>query len=207
MIASLCDRCLLMDGGRVVASGTTPEVIQQYQSGTGINAASVDYAHDMRLPGDGVVSLLSAWVENGAGERRFELSLIEPIRISVRYRVHEALEVTPQPNLHLADSAGNYVFVTSPHDWGDERAREPGDYLATVEIPGHFLNDGMYSVGVAVNHFKAGIQTAFFEQGALSFNIVDRIDDTELRAAARWGGRIPGVVRPLLSWEVEREAP
>ncbi len=206
MVASLCNRCLLIEGGRLVASGPTSDVIHRYQSGVGANAASVDFSSEANPPGDGVVSLLSAWVESGAGERGFEYSMTEPVRICVRYRIHQGLKVTPQPNLHVTDGAGNYVFVTSPHDWGDDRARSPGDYLAAVEIPGHFLNDGMYSVGVALNHFKSGLQTAFFERGALSFNLVDRIDDSELRAVTRWGGRIPGVVRPLLRWQVEEEA-
>lgn len=207
MIASLCDRCLLMERGRLVMSGPTSEVIHRYQSGADINAASVDFTTDVNRPGDGRISLLSAWIESATGERGFEYSLIEPVRICVKYRVQSPLTVTPQPNLHVADSAGNMVFLTSPHDWGDERARTPGDYLATVEIPGHFLNDGMYSVGVAVNHFESGLQTAFFEKGALAFNVVDRIADNELRAVSRWGGRIPGVVRPLLNWQVEEATP
>ena len=206
MIASLCDHCMLMEGGRVVASGPTSEVIHRYQSGVEANAASIDFSNDANRPSDGVASLLSAWVESQDGERRFEYSLMEPVRICVKYRIHEGLKVTPQPNLHITDSGGNYVFVTSPHDWGDERARTPGDYVAAVEIPAHFLNDGMYSVGVALNHFEIGLQTAFFERGALTFNIVDRIADNEMRAQSRWGGRIPGVVRPLFDWQVEEEA-
>jgi lipopolysaccharide transport system ATP-binding protein len=207
MVASVCNRALLLDGGRVVTSGPTSEVIQRYQSGAGANAASIDFSNDENRPGDGMVSLLAAWIESRSGERGFEYSMVDPIRICVKYRVHEQLKVTPQPNLHVADSAGNYVFVTSPHDWGDERARTPGDYLASVEIPGHFLNDGLFSVGVALNHFEPGLQTSFFERGALTFNIVDRIEDNDLRTVSRWGGRIPGVVRPLLSWQVEEEAP
>jgi hypothetical protein len=78
--------------------------------------------------------------------------------------------------------------------------------VATVEIPAHLLNDGMFSIGVALNHFEHGLETAFFERGALSFNVVDRIGDNELRAVSRWGGRIPGVVRPALRWQVEEEA-
>lgn len=202
MIASLCNQCLLLERGSLVASGPTSEVIHAYQSGVGANAASIDYSTEPNRPGDGVASLLSAWVESEAGERCFEYSLMEPIRVCVKYRLHERLQATPQPSLHVADSAGTMVFVTAPHDWGDYRANGPGDYLAAVEIPRHFLNDGMYSVGVALNHFKAGIQTAFFERGALTFNIVDRIDENELRAVSRWGGRIPGVVRPLLAWHV-----
>jgi lipopolysaccharide transport system ATP-binding protein len=205
MIASLCDHCLLLDHGRLLASGPTSEVIHTYQAGVGASAASVEYADESLRPTDGVLSLLSAWVENGAGDRRFEYSLTEPVRISVKYRVHRRLQLTPVPSLHVADSSGNWVFVTSPHEWGDENARGPGDYVATVEIPGHFLNDGMYSVGVAMNHLDQGLQTAFFERGLLSFNVVDRMDDSQIRAVSRWAGRIPGVVRPLLDWRVEED--
>ena len=204
MIASLCDHCLLFDHGQLLASGSTSDVILQYRDGLGTNAASVDYSDKEQRPGDGVISLLSAWVENNAGERVFEHSLMDPVLIRVTYRIHDRLGITPQPSLHVTDSAGNTVFVTSPHDWGDERARDPGVYVATVEIPAHFLNDGMYSVSVSVSHFdRGGIQGAFFEQGALSFNIVDRIEENEYRAVSRWGGRIPGAVRPLLRWDVE----
>jgi len=203
MVASLCDRSLLMDKGHVVASGQTSDVIHRYQAGAGSSAAAVDYSADPRLPGDGVVSLLATWVETTEGQRQFEYSMVEPVRICVKYRIHEPLAVTPQPNIHVTDDGGNYVFVSSPHDWGDERARVPGDYVAEVVIPGHFLNDGMYSVGVALNHFKDGLQTAAFERGALTFNVVDRISENALREVSRWGGRIPGVVRPLLRWQVE----
>jgi lipopolysaccharide transport system ATP-binding protein len=206
MVASLCDRSLLMDKGQVVSSGPTSDVIHRYQAGAGSNAASVDYSSDARLPGDGVASLLATWVEASGGERQFEYSTVEPVRIAMKYRIHEALASTPQPNSHVTDDAGNYVFVSSPHDWGEDRARTPGDYAAAVEIPGHFLNDGMYSVGIALNHFKDGLQTAFFERGALTFNVVDRISENPLREVSRWGGRIPGVVRPLLRWQVEEVA-
>jgi lipopolysaccharide transport system ATP-binding protein len=39
MIASLCSSCLLIEGGRLVASGPTSDVIHRYQSGVGANAA------------------------------------------------------------------------------------------------------------------------------------------------------------------------
>lgn len=203
MVASLCNWSLLLDRGRIVTSGPTSEVINRYQSGTVLNAASVEFPVEVDRPGDAAASLLAAWVESSTGERRFEYSMRESVHICVKYRVHADLSVTPQPNLHVIDSAGNYVFVTSPHDWGDERARTAGDYLAEVEIPAHYLNDGLYSVGVALNHFEPGLQTSFFERGLLTFNIVDRIEDNEFRAVSRWGGRIPGVVRPLLHWQVE----
>lgn len=202
MVASLCSRCLLMEGGQLVANGPTSDVIHRYQSGAGANAASIEFPIEAKRPGDEFTSLLAAWVENDRGERRFEYTLSESVRIAVQYRVHAPLKATPHPNLHVVDSAGNYVFVTYPHDWSKDRARTPGDYIAVVEIPAHLLNDGLYSVGVALNHFQNGLQTAFFEKGALNFNIVDPIE-TGTREASGWGGRIPGVVRPQLAWNVE----
>jgi len=207
MVASLCDEGMLMEAGEIKFSGPISDVIHRYQSGEDSNAAKVTYPSEDQRPGDGSVSLLGAWIQDRRGDQRFEFSLEEPVQVVVQYRVLKTLKATPQPNLHITDSSGNYVFVTSPLDWGTERAREPGDYLATVEIPGRFLNDGMYSIGVAVNHFEAGLTTALFERGALAMNIVDRIAENELRAASGWGGRIPGVVRPLLDWKVEEVPP
>lgn len=203
MVASLCGRCLVMEGGRLVASGPTPDMIHRYQAGAGANAASVEYTNDLKRPGDDLVSLLSAWVETSDGAKKFEYSIFEPLRVCMNFRIHSRLRASAQPNFHLFDSAGNCVFVTSPHDWPEGRTCEPGDYIVSCTIPAHLLNDGMYAVAVALNHLENGLQTAFFERGAMNFCVVDPIDENPHRESSRWGGHIPGAVRPLLSWRLE----
>lgn len=203
MISSLCNRCILLQDGKLVVAGPTSEVVMKYESGSKISAAFVDYTNAAKRPGDRFVSLLSGWVEKVPGKPQLEFDLFDPVRVCMKFRVHEELSKAPQPNYHVMDGSGNYVFVAVPHDWQHDVRLPAGDYTAICEIPAHFLNDGMYSVGLALNCLHEGLHTSFFEQHALSFNVVDRIQQNPQRAISGWGGRIPGVIRPLLSWKLE----
>jgi hypothetical protein len=65
------------------------------------------------------------------------------------------------------------------------------------------LNDGMYSVGLALNTVHDRLHTAFFERHALTFTIIDPVEQNPHRQSTGWGGPIPGAVRPRLHWELE----
>lgn len=205
MVASLCSSCILLDSGRVIAQGATSDVIQKYQNGTEVSSSSIDFRGKKSPPGDEHVTLNAAWIENANGERTFDLSLFDPIRICINFVVRNPLSKSPQPNVHLTDSSGNYVFVASPSHWDGQMGVEPGEYTARCLIPAHLLNDGMFSVGVALNHFQNGLTTAFLVQHSLSFNVVDRMDQNSERTESGWAGRIPGVIRPLLEWTLVEE--
>ena len=205
MVASLCTSCILLDSGRVIAQGATSDVIQKYQNGAEVSSSSIDFRGKSTRPGDTLITLNAAWIENGSGDRVFEVSLFEPIRICINFVVHNVLSKPPQPNIHVRDGSGNYVFVSSPARWSDQMGSAPGEYTASCLIPPHLLNDGMFSIGVAVNHFQNGLTTAFFIEHGLSFHVVDRIDQNSERAESAWAGRIPGVIRPLLEWTLEDE--
>jgi hypothetical protein len=56
-----------------------------------------------------------------------------------------------------------------------------------------------------MSYLEKGIQTVFFERGALAFNIVDRVARNQLATVSRWRDRIPVVVRPLAAWQVREE--
>lgn len=202
MVSSLCSSCILLDSGRVVAQGPTSEIVLRYQTGTDVNSSKIDFGNKTNPPGDEYVTLDSAWVENSANAQTLEFSIFEQIRLCIRFKVNKPLSKSPLPNVHVTDSAGNYVFVASPHNWNEQAAIAPNEYTACCVIPAHLLNDGMFSVGVAVNHFQNGLSTAFFIQHALSFYVLDRIEQNPLRQESGWAGRIPGVIRPVLDWNI-----
>lgn len=205
MVASLCTSCILLDSGRVVAQGATSDIIQKYQNGAEVSSSNIDFRGKSTRPGDAHVTLNAAWIENSNGDRAFEVSMFEQIRVCINFVVQETLSKPPQPNIHVRDGSGNYVFVSSPTRWSDQMGTAPGEYTACCLIPPHLLNDGMFSVGVAVNHFQNGLTTAFFIQHCLSFHVVDRIDQNLERIESGWAGRIPGVIRPLLDWTLKDE--
>jgi lipopolysaccharide transport system ATP-binding protein len=200
MIASLCTRCVLLSGGAVKAMGPPGEVIAAYQSDGRESPASVDYTNSRHAPGDQCASLVAAWLEDLDAKTKADFSITEPIFIAMKYKVLAHAARQPFPNFHIHDSAGQYVFVSAPDGFPSERDCAPGEYLAKCEIPGHFLNDGLFSVDVALT-FKA-THVSFHEKHALTFNVTD-----PMTAATRkldYHGRIPGVVRPILKWTLER---
>jgi len=203
MISSLCSSCILLDAGKIVTQGACADVVLHYQTGSVVNAARIDFRQKKRPIGDDFVVVNEAWLENSSGLSKTEFSVSESFLINVSFTVIKVLQRFPQPNLHIMDNAGNYVFVTSPNDWDMRAATRPGDYIARCELPAQLLNDGMFSVGIAINHFENGLTTACYERHALAFNVIDRIEENPLRQVSGWAGRVPGVVRPLLKWTVE----
>lgn len=205
MVSSLCSSCILLDSGRVISQGPASDVVLRYQTGTDVNSSRIDFKNKKSPPGDDHVTLNSAWIENAKGDQSLEFSIFEPVRVCMNFVVHKPLAKSPQPNIHVTDSSGGYVFVASPHQWSDQTAIAPGEYTADCLIPAHLLNDGMFSVGVALNHFQNGLTTAFFVPHGLCFHVVDRIDQNAMRLESGWAGRIPGVIRPLLEWSIEAQ--
>ena len=82
----------------------------------------------------------------------------------------------------------------------------PGIYRAECKIPRQFLNEGAYFVGVALtSYFESGsFKIEFFDRNALTFNVVDPMDERSNRYG--YGGPIPGVVRPRLDWSIAKES-
>lgn len=201
MIASLCRQCILLVGGRIQMKGDTGEVIASYMTSASGTPAFVDYTQSSSPPGDSLAALSAGWIENNSGERAFEINIDEPFRICMRYRVLKDVSKTPFPNFHIFDSFGQCVFVTSPVIDNDQPSAS-GEYCAVCEIPANFMNDGIFSVHLALTFTHSGIHVSFCENHALTFNITDPIDGIPTRRTG-YSGRIPGVVRPLLEWKVE----
>jgi len=105
------------------------------------------------------------------------------------------------PNFHFITSDGVYAFIAVPRHLG---AYGKGEYVATCKIPGNFLNDECYFVGLALSNYSgAGVRVHFFEQNALSFNVRDPMTAESGYYGFR-GRKLPGIVRPSFEWEFER---
>ncbi len=198
MIHSLCSRAVLLQRGKIIFDGNTASVISQYYS-NGINTPfSVDYSKNVPPVGDQYATLLSANIEDDAGNITGEVDLNTGFRVKMRYRLHNAVPRSPYPNYHFYNSQGQCVFITS----GERTVHVSGDavYEATCSIPANFLNNDTYFIGIAVVFTHNGIRASFFEQGALSVIVRDPMDVDNTRQG--YSGPVPGVVRPKMNWEV-----
>jgi len=82
----------------------------------------------------------------------------------------------------------------------DVRKQEPNvkGVAALYSPTGAIVDSNALTRTLAHDAEQTGVTVALGQE-----NMVDPIDQNPQRTAAGWGGRIPGVVRPLLPWKLE----
>jgi len=194
-VTSLCERAILLDGGKIVKDGPTSEVVMHYYTNGQSSPASADFSQ--RYVGDAKVRLLRGDIRNSEGAMALESRIEEPLYVEMTIEVLDDDVPVFIPNFHFYTAGGECAFVV--HDTNTKPLKR-GQYVSRCMIPGNFLNEGSYFVGLAISSFEAGIVVHFYEKSCLSFNVADRHDDVVTRPGH--GMPIPGVVRPNLYWEL-----
>jgi len=198
-ITSLCTRCILVDRGEIVSDGPTSSVVLQYYAMNQITGGVARDFSQMRPPvGDGVAQLKAGFVASIQDRSPEEISIEDEFKVAMRFRLATDRTLDVVPNFQFFTADGVCAFSSAPSKSLELAA---GEYTAECLVPAHFLNEGAYSVSLALNTIAENrLTTHFFERGAISFNIRDPLDGSEGRHS--WGGAIPGVVRPVLQWRV-----
>ena len=196
-VTSLCNRCILLEKGSLKRQGTPSEVILDYL-GNGDGAGRVDYSSLAKPVEDDFVKLLFGEVVDKNGSLAIETDIRQPVRIRMGFRVKKRSRTRYIPNFHFVVPGGTYAFVSTPDVISD---LSPGDYWAECWVPGDFLNEGAYIVGLAISSYEAGLTIHFFEPSALTFNVRDSMDGSVGRHG--YANIMPGIVRPRLQWLVE----
>ena len=202
MITSLCNRAILLEGGRVAFDGAVSEAVAKYYTRDDGAPFAIDYTKLPRKVGDQFATLLQAWIEDLNGERMGEMDIRSAFDISMRYVLHGGSPKSPAPQFHFYNSQGVCAFATL----GEAPAEvEEGVYKSRCRIPGNFLNNDTYFVDVALVYYHAGVHVSFHERGALTVVIVDPIEQTlNSRSRSGYSGPVGGVIRPLLDWKTVR---
>lgn len=196
-VTSLCNRCILLEHGQVKKQGTPSAVILEYLNGEGGNTGHVSFVKHGKIVGDELVQLLYGEVIDSEGAPLMEVDIAQPIKVRMGFRVLSRSNVRFVPNFHFIVPGGIYAFVATC----DKLAElAPGEFEASCEVPGNFLNEGSYFIGLAISSFESGLTIHFFESSALVFNVRDSREGTVGRDG--YANVIPGVVRPRLSWQV-----
>ncbi len=201
-ITRLCDRAILLDGGRMVAAGPTTDVVSTYLA-TGSSRGSERTWEDPRTaPGDDLARLISVRVLGPEGSPADEIDITDSLAVEVVYYSANPASLRPYVSLHFFNDDG--VFLFASNDWADREwwisPRHPGFVRATCPIPGNYLAEGRVNVSVHVSTLEPHVVHASAPD-AVAFHIVDHTTSEGVRGP--WVGDWPGVVRPLLQWRVE----
>ncbi|HVM40367.1 MAG TPA: ABC transporter ATP-binding protein [Acidimicrobiia bacterium] len=201
-VLRLCERVVLLDGGRLVADGPPHEVIRTYlDAGLGTSARR-EWPDPADAPGDSIARLRSIRILGGDGAVTETVDLTRPFDVEVEYH-HMTNDPASRPfvSLHFVDEHGVCLFASA--DFGDESwwrtPRAPGLVRSRCRIPADLLAEGKVFVRVAIGSLDP-VTVHADEHDAVAFQVVDPNDGTGVRGpyANEW----PGVVRPRLAWEV-----
>ncbi|WP_295444573.1 ABC transporter ATP-binding protein [uncultured Thiodictyon sp.] len=206
MITSLCSRGLLLDRGRLVSTGTAPEVVLSYFGRDGSAPYSADFRRGPKPIGDHLARLLEAHIEDAAGNTTGEVDIRQPFRVTMRYQLRQPTPVAPGPNFHFYDTRGEVAFISGSTEYDRCTGAEPGTYVACCEIPGQLLNSETYFIGLALTFVFPNVHVSFFERDALAVTVVDPIGETLDNLRNGYSGSIPGIVRPRLDWTIQRQS-
>lgn len=198
-ITTLCSRAILLKDGTVAADGQPHDVVAAYMnSGLG-STASKEWPDNAMAPGGRIARLRSVRVVGGNGRTLSTAAIKDEVGIEMRYTVTEPGPVM-LPSCWLHNDEGVLVFVTLGHHELLQTSQR-GDYVATAWIPGNLLTAGTFFVTATLNT-RAPDTTQFNEEQVISFTVLDGMGSGTARGD--WGHDMPGVVRPLLEWTVER---
>ena len=203
MISSLCSRAVLLQEGVFTASGNPTEVINKYFGASGCAPHLIDLRATGKMFGDHLGRLLYACIEDETGNPIKETDIRKPFTVRMDFEILEDVPKGPHPNFHFFDSRGEYAFAAV----GSNLVKGPatrGIYCSRCLVPGELLNNGIYSIGIALTFIHNGMHVSFYDRQGLSLVVVDPIDETLMVSRGGYAGPMPGPVRPNLKWEIHQ---
>jgi lipopolysaccharide transport system ATP-binding protein len=200
-IAQLCDRAILLDGGRVVADGDSSDVVAHYLQ-SGLGTGSFRSWEDTPVPRDAAVRLRTARVVSAGGEAADAIDVRQRVGIEISFDVLRD-DVSVFPKVKVVDRRGEIAFNAIDTDERWRGVSAPGGYTTTAWVPANLLNEGLYAVDVELAAIGAPkLHHYAQERHALSFHVQDPMEGDS--AKGMFTGQLRGSVRPLLEWTTER---
>jgi lipopolysaccharide transport system ATP-binding protein len=198
-VSQLCDRAVLLEGGRLVRQGPSEEIVAHYLQ-TSVGSGSSQTWSEEEAPGDDLVRLRSVRIVDTEGETVDYVDVRSPVGIELGFRVLKRGGPPVVPKIKVT-TGGRVAFNAMDVDprWHGESP--PGDYVATAWIPGNLLNEGLVGVDAAVCSIDSPkLHHHVSVHEAVSFHVQDPAEGDSSRGT--FSGQWRGVVRPLLEWTV-----
>jgi lipopolysaccharide transport system ATP-binding protein len=191
-VISLCAQCIYLKNGTLFREGSTENVINEY---TKIESAvRTESTWDKnKLPGDNHAALHSVRLIDKNNNQLISPNINQIIGIEIIYEILDDSSL-PYPNIHFFRGTGEQVF-TAVNDTHPNLSGK-GLHKTISWIPPNLLNEGTYTVGIALTTLSPMTIHAY-ETHCLTFDAVENINDRK----NPYLNNLPGIVRPKLSWD------
>jgi lipopolysaccharide transport system ATP-binding protein len=193
---------LLLKDGQILADGLPEPVTKAYLNmASNLATAQRVWADVNKAPGDEVASLHSVRILDKNLQPNDSIDINADCFIEIEY-FYKGGGLRPTAVFHLINEFGIVLFSSADFNnltWRQTK-REKGLVCSRCRIPAQFLAEGQFSILAAVCTYNPNVVHAM-EPNAIFFQGVDRSDGNGVRGEYA-GGSWPGVVRPMLDWEV-----
>jgi lipopolysaccharide transport system ATP-binding protein len=187
LVASLCDRAVLLDAGEKQMEGAAETVISAYVDSTSTAPSEVRWNLEDGATNNGRLRLVAARTLSG-NKITADVVIDEATLIEYDFEVlQDGLNVST--SIHLFDKHDTCVLATGT----SSRELAPGMYRHACVFPANFLNDGNYSISIFL--ITDVTRHEVVVQRALSFFF------HETKARDEYLGTMIGCIRPRLEWK------
>lgn len=197
-IRSLCNRAILLDGGKLILDSDTNSVLNKYLEIQGNVVPQISWkAED--APGNDFFRCASIKICEGEGGHIGRAPNDQPIKVEIEYDVLMDKTVMGL-TLYVKNFEGEIIFGSiNNHDeeWHG-KPKALGRYKSTCIIPANLLMDGVYSL--SVNMWAGGYTMNIPIENAVSFEVYDT-GSLRKDYFGGWGG----IIRPKLEWNTNKK--
>ncbi len=198
-ILRLTQEALVFDQGRVVLSAPTNQAVDYYLSQKVTDKGEYVWSADQIVGSAGPFSPLVLRICNTRGQTVNVIRSVEPFSIEVEYLLNAPMSGL-RVGIHLQSVHGERIFASFDMDdldlFENHSVRRPGRYCTRCEIPGDFLNEGRFIVGLSASAYRR--KPYFEEEHVLMFNV-----DATGAPGGQWTEQRSGLLRPRLKWQIE----
>ncbi len=176
MIKALCNKCILLDHGKLIKAGPTDDVIEEYVSQKQSHnlVSHVEYERDEKKENAQVYSIT---LLNAQGKENAIYEIFDPITLEVDYEIKKPLiGVSLGYSIYKNQGAICHSFDTDVNRELLNR-REPGRYISTVEIP-PILKAGNYVMDFTI--CRPGLDGIDYKKNVLTFTVEEKTIDTSM---------------------------
>jgi lipopolysaccharide transport system ATP-binding protein len=190
---------VVLERGKVVMQAPTAEAVDYYLSQGFSQEGQHEWKEDEFEKNPAPFHPIKIRILNDAGTVADTVRSTEPCHIEFEYSLDEDITGL-RVGLYIISTRGEFVLTSFDVDDSDKfeafSTRNAGNYISRCTIPGDFLNEGRFVIGVNASIFK--IRTYFHDEQALVFNV-----NGTGAPGTQWPEPRTGLIRPRLYWEIE----
>lgn len=181
-VQKLCDRCLLLHHGQIIASGATAEIVQRYRQdvleGRLKELSSGDTA-------EGPLQLLEVTLQDATGQAVDVCETGQALRVAIRVRADRPIR-QPVVRVSLERLDGLLCHAASSHHAGLGLAVLEGRTVVTLEYPALNLLPNLYQVSVELFEGDSPVPLAVLRRGCCFQVTTDHHQEGAVHLEHRW---------------------